>query len=575
MPGLLATKCIRSVHASGCSLTTLCSRRLVATAKLGRQRILPLQSHECELQVRGYSALAANYIARSDANKSTPIACITISSSRSLRAIPISSLEVKRSQHSQAQESTANIDHAPVIASYPEWIKPQDTLPRRHIGPTDEDIATMLKQLNQPSLEAFIGQTIPDSIRSSKPFTIPSEQTPETEMLDELTKAGKANSAADVDTYIGMGYHPTITPGVIKRNVLENPGWYTSYTPYQPEISQGRLESLLNFQTVVTELTGLPLANASLLDEGTAAAEAMAMAYASSRMKHHTFLVDKNVYPQTAAVIRGRAEGLGITVVETDLTDLSILESHKDDLIGVLVQYPRKDGSILDYTNLSEAVHSYGGQLICAADLLSLTILKPPSTFNADIVVGSAQRFGVPMGFGGPHAAFFACSDANKRKLPGRLVGVSKDRLNGRAFRLSLQTREQHIRREKATSNICTSQALLANMSAFYAIYHGPQGLIDIAKRIHQMTQLLATVLSANGWTVLNETFFDTLTLKSAIPRPSLASGAGRAMVSFSEEDDNVITLSLNETTTIEKLEELASLLCQRNVKLVLLYLYL
>ena len=238
-------------------------------------------------------------------------------------------------------------------------------------------------------------------------------------------------------------------------------------------LTSGRLESLLNFQTVITELTGLPLANASLLDEGTAAAEAMAMAFAGARMKKTTFIVDKNVYPQTAAVIRGRAEGLGIKVLETDITP-SVIESHKDDLIGVLIQYPRKDGKIVDYTKLSESVHSRGGQLICAADLLSLTLLAPPSTFNADIVVGSAQRFGVPMGFGGPHAAFFACSDANKRKLPGRLVGVSKDRLDGRAFRLSLQTREQHIRREKATSNICTSQALLANMSAFYAIYHGP-----------------------------------------------------------------------------------------------------
>jgi len=237
----------------------------------------------------------------------------------------------------------------------------------------------------------------------------------------------------------------------------------------------GRLESLLNFQTMITELTGLPLANASLLDESTAAAEAMAMAYASSKMKKHTFIIDKNVYPQTAAVIRGRAEGLGIKVIETDITYSRTISDQKEDLIGVLVQYPRKDGRILDYCRISDLVHSYGGQFICSADLLALTILAPPSTFNADIVVGSAQRFGVPMGFGGPHAAFFACSDANKRKLPGRLVGVSKDRMNGRAFRLSLQTREQHIRREKATSNICTSQALLANMSAFYAIYHGPE----------------------------------------------------------------------------------------------------
>ena len=240
----------------------------------------------------------------------------------------------------------------------------------------------------------------------------------------------------------------------------------------------GRLESLLNFQTVITELTGLPLANGSLLDEATAAAEGMAMAYAGARMKKHTFIVDKYVYPQTAAVIRGRADGLGIHVIEADISNPSIVESEKDDLIGVLVQYPRKDGNVVDYSQLSQKVHSVGAQLICATDLLSLTVLQPPSTFNADIAVGSAQRFGVPMGFGGPHAAFFACSDENKRKLPGRLIGVSKDRLNHRALRLSLQTREQHIRREKATSNICTSQALLANMSAFYAIYHGPDVFI-------------------------------------------------------------------------------------------------
>lgn len=241
------------------------------------------------------------------------------------------------------------------------------------------------------------------------------------------------------------------------------------------ELIVGRLESLLNFQTVVTELTGLALANASLLDESTAAAEAMAMAYATAKTKRHTFLIEKNVFPQTAAVIRGRAEGLGITVHEVDLASPFSIGAHKTDLIGLLIQYPAKTGQINKYVEISQKVHDLGGQLICAADLLALTILEPPSTFNADIVVGSAQRFGVPMGFGGPHAAFFACSEANKRKLPGRLVGVSKDRLDHRALRLSLQTREQHIRREKATSNICTSQALLANMSAFYAIYHGPE----------------------------------------------------------------------------------------------------
>ena len=313
-------------------------------------------------------------------------------------------------------------------------------------------------------------------------------------------------------SFIGMGYHDTLTPNVILRNVLENPGWYTSYTPYQAEISQGRLEALINFQTMVSDLTGRELANASLLDEGTAAAEGMSMLYSmrrgAKRKNAHTFFVSELCHPQTIDVIKGRAEPLDIEVVVGDHNNLDVTDPG---LFGVLLQYPGTDGSVEDYTNLIEAAHEHDNKVVVAADLLSLTLLTPPGEMGADVVVGSAQRFGVPMGYGGPHAAFFATREKYKRKVPGRIIGVTQDAEENPAYRMALQTREQHIRREKATSNICTAQVLLAVIAGFYAVYHGPKGLRRIAERIHGLAKAMDHGLQKLGFTVENDLYFDTL----------------------------------------------------------------
>ncbi|KAI1432021.1 glycine dehydrogenase [Xylaria sp. CBS 124048] len=371
-----------------------------------------------------------------------------------------------------------------------------DTFPRRHIGPDDNERVEMLKALSPPApdLDAFVSQVLPPDIRSET-------QWPKLKWL--LSDAGMTEFSfremvrryvreiSPKKSLIGQGYYESTTPGVIQRNVFENPAWYTSYTPYQPEISQGRLESLLNFQTMVTDLTALPIANASLLDEGTAAAEALTLslnALPSSRIKGEgkTYVVSKTLHPQTISVMRGRAEGFGVEILPLDLQDA---ESHQeiqalgDALVGVMIQYPDTYGNVDEYAALAELAHKQGVLFSVATDLLALTVLKPPGEFGADIAFGSAQRFGIPLGFGGPHAAFFSVAEKYKRKIPGRLVGLSKDRMGRNAYRLALQTREQHIRREKATSNVCTSQALLANMSALYAIYHGPEGLKAIAER--------------------------------------------------------------------------------------------
>ncbi|KAL1838645.1 hypothetical protein VTJ49DRAFT_2452 [Mycothermus thermophilus] len=374
----------------------------------------------------------------------------------------------------------------------------------RHIGPDEESVQQMLKALDPPvkSVDEFVRQVIPADILSSRELfprprdafdSAASRATREGHQEWEVLAIGRAAAESNESSrknFIGAGYYGTITPEVIKRNVLENPAWYTSYTPYQPEISQGRLESLLNFQTLVSDMTGLPISNASLLDEGTAAAEAMTMSMnvlPASRAKRpgKTYVVDKNVHPQTLNVLRSRAEGFGVNVRVMDLSgpDLSELQSIGDDLVGALVQYPDTYGKIHNFRDLADAVHKQGALLSAATDLLALTVLTPPGEWGADIAFGTAQRFGVPLGFGGPHAAFFAVTEKHKRKMPGRLIGVSKDRRGGRALRLALQTREQHIRREKATSNVCTAQALLANISAFYAVYHGPAGLKKIAER--------------------------------------------------------------------------------------------
>ena len=356
----------------------------------------------------------------------------------------------------------------------------------RHIGPRGEETNEMLHRTGVPDIETLIGQTIPAGIRIKQDPEIPEPMT-EFEYLQWMKQVASRNQV--FSNFIGQGYYGTITPSVILRNIFENPGWYTQYTPYQAEISQGRLESLLNFQTMVTDLTGLPIANASLLDEATAAAEAMSMLF------HHLnkadvperpkLFVDNEVFPQTLDVLVTRAAPLGIEIVRGDVTTAHIDATY----FGALVQYPNNRGAIHSLAAFTELVHAAGGLVIAATDLLALTLLVPPGEWGADVAVGSAQRFGVPMGYGGPHAAFFATRDIFKRGMPGRLIGVSIDSSGNRALRMALQTREQHIKREKATSNICTAQALLANMAAMYAVYHGPEGLKNIAQQIHRRAQ--------------------------------------------------------------------------------------
>ncbi|KAI9721048.1 MAG: hypothetical protein M1812_002529 [Candelaria pacifica] len=404
-------------------------------------------------------------------------------------------------------------------------LAPLDTFPRRHIGPSPLSTEQMLQALDPPveSLDDFVKQVLPKDVLSNKNLNIEGHWVSATrrkdkgyksttagmgeeEMLFQLSKITRKNQKTK--TYIGCGYAGTIVPPVIRRNVLENPAWYTSYTPYQPEISQGRLESLLNFQTLVSDLTALPISNASLLDEPTAAAEAMtlsmnALPMARQKRPNKTFLVSHLCHPQTIAVLQSRADGFGIKIEVDDVLDEGSrrVKDVGDDLIGVLVQYPDTEGGVEDFRGLADIVHELGSTFSVATDLLALTVMIPPGEFGADIAFGNAQRFGVPLGYGGPHAAFFACTEKHKRKIPGRLVGVSKDRLGDRALRLALQTREQHIRREKATSNVCTAQALLANMSAFYAIYHGPQGLKAIAERIITWARLLEEGVRQLGFT--------------------------------------------------------------------------
>jgi glycine dehydrogenase len=376
----------------------------------------------------------------------------------------------------------------------------------RHIGPDDAEIAHMLEAVGHDSLESLMSAAVPGGIRTAAGLDLP-------DPLDEEATARALRTLASqnrpAEAMIGLGYHATITPPVIRRNVLEDPSWYTAYTPYQPEISQGRLEALLNFQTVVADLTGLPTANASLLDEGTAAAEAMTLVRRAQRNASGPFVVDADALPQTIDVIRTRAEGMGIEVVVADLS-----EGLPDgELCGVLVQYPGASGAVLDPRPVIDAVHERGGLAVVAADILSLALLEAPGTLGADVVVGSSQRFGVPLFYGGPHAGFMSVAAGLERHLPGRLVGVSVDAEGRPAYRLALQTREQHIRRDKATSNICTAQVLLAVVASMYAVYHGPEGLRRIARRTHDHANRIAASLRAGGVEVVNDTWFDTLTV--------------------------------------------------------------
>ncbi|MEE8169237.1 MAG: glycine dehydrogenase, partial [Phycisphaerae bacterium] len=361
-------------------------------------------------------------------------------------------------------------------------LNPSDTFIHRHIGPSPADVEAMLSTIGCDSLDALMDETIPASIRAKAPATIRPSRG-EHELLAELRGIAERNRV--FRSMIGAGYYDCITPPVIQRNVLENPGWYTQYTPYQAEIAQGRLEAMLTFQTMAADLTGLPLANASLLDEATAAAEAMLMCRRISKARGQVFLVAADCHPQTIAVVQTRAEPLGIDVA---ISPSETLDPAGANAFGILLQYPTTDGRIVDYSKLIERAHAAGALAVVATDLLALTLIRPPGEFGADIAVGSAQRFGVPMGLGGPHAAFLACREAYARQMPGRLVGVSKDARGRAAYRLSIQTREQHIRRDKATSNICTAQVLLAIMASMYAVYHGPAGLRRIAERVHGLT---------------------------------------------------------------------------------------
>ncbi len=432
------------------------------------------------------------------------------------------------------------------LVSNLEALEDDDGFVHRHIGPSPEDQAAMLTLLGFPSRAALIDAAIPKDIRRRTPLA--GEPKSEMQALEALRRMAAKNRV--YKSFIGQGYYGTHTPAVIRRNVFENPAWYTAYTPYQPEISQGRLEALLNFQTMIAELTALPVANASLLDEATAAAEAMTLCRRSSKCASTVFAVADDVLPQTIDVVRTRAAALALEVRVAPAAALAEI-----DAFAVLVQYPGVDGDVRDYTALAAAVHARGALLVAAADLLGLAILKPPGEWGADVAVGSAQRFGVPMGFGGPHAAYLATRDELKRNMPGRLVGVTIDARGGRAYRLALQTREQHIRREKATSNICTAQVLLAVMASMYAVYHGPEGLARIARRVHRLAAILRAGLERLGWRVRTQAFFDTLTVEAGDATAAIVARAQAAEMNFRRVDDRRLGLSLDETTTRHDVE--------------------
>ncbi len=429
--------------------------------------------------------------------------------------------------------------------------EPATTFARRHIGPAPRDVAAMLKTVGCSSLPALMAETLPASIRQQTPLDL-GRALSETEALAHMREFAAKNQV--FTSLIGQGYSGTILPAVIQRNILENPAWYTAYTPYQPEISQGRLEALFNFQTMICDLTGLDVANASLLDEATAAAEAMALAERASSAKTKAFFVDADVHPQTLAVLRTRAEPLGWKLIVGDpLNDLDGAE-----VFGGLLQYPGSSGAVRDLKPAIASLHAKGALAVVAADLLALTLLASPGELAADIAIGSAQRFGVPMGYGGPHAAYMAVRDALKRSLPGRLVGLSVDSRGQPAYRLALQTREQHIRREKATSNICTAQVLLAIIASMYAVYHGPEGLTHIARSVHRRTAVLATGLRKLGFALSSETFFDTVSVKVGARRDEIVARALAEKINLRIGQghlEGVLGIALDETTTDETVE--------------------
>jgi glycine dehydrogenase len=430
----------------------------------------------------------------------------------------------------------------------------------RHIGSVSHT-KELLETIGEKELSDLINKTVPASIRMNRPLDVPGALT-EQQYLSHIRSLGQENQVWR--TYIGQGYYNTITPSVILRNIFENPGWYTQYTPYQAEIAQGRLESLLNFQTMVSDLTGLPIANASLLDEATAAAEAMTMFFNALNKQDHIerprFFVDQEVFPQTKDLLRTRALPIQIELVEGDYKNTSIDNTY----FGAILQYPNNKGTIEDYRQFIESVHRSGGYVVMATDLLALTLLTPPGELGADAAVGSAQRFGVPIGFGGPHAAFFSTKDEFKRSIPGRIIGISIDAKGKRALRMALQTREQHIKREKATSNICTAQALLANIAAMYAVYHGPDGLKKIAQRVHQLTQIIATALQERDYTLVSTHFFDTLVIETN-RLEEIRKKAIQHKINFRYISTTQIGLSIDETTEVNDLYDLIN--CFENDK--------
>ena len=421
----------------------------------------------------------------------------------------------------------------------------------RHIGPSPEDVEAMLETLGLDSVDALIRETVPGNIHLDRPLELP-EARGEHELLERLRELAGRNKV--LRSFIGMGYHGTLVPGVIQRNILENPGWYTQYTPYQAEIAQGRLEALLNFQTMCIDLTGLDIGSASLLDEGTAAAEAMSLFAGSVKGDRSRFFVSDRCHPQTIAVVKTRAEPVGIDVEVGDWRDFT----PDEDTIGALVSYPDTEGAVEDFRALADALHAQGAYLVAVADLLALTLLTPPGEWGADVVVGNTQRFGVPMGYGGPHAAYMTARDEFKRRMPGRIIGVSVDAQGNRALRMALQTREQHIRREKATSNICTAQVLLAIMAGMYGVYHGPAGLRRIAQRVHDAASALADGLTRQGHEVVHDHFFDTLKVRPAgRSGDEVAATAVAHGINLRRYEDGAVGVALDETVTTEDVDAL------------------
>eukprot|EP00035_Acanthoeca_spectabilis_P036753 m.41486 g.41486 ORF g.41486 m.41486 type:complete len:992 (-) comp8218_c0_seq1:344-3319(-) len=460
-----------------------------------------------------------------------------------------------RSHDAAATVSTAATAAAP-------WHNPKDLLVWRHIGVTETEAEEMAKVAGADSFDQLIDETIPKHLRFEGEVEMP-EPIGERAMMQEMVRVGGMNEV--FRSYIGQGYYNCELPPVIKRNLVENPGWYTQYTPYQAEMAQGRLESLFNFQTMVSELTGLPISNASLLDEATAAAEAMGMCYAASRMKRNDFLVDSNAHPQTVALLKSRAAPLGINVVVDDLANLDV---ESAGACGVLLHYPGSDGGVTDFEGVIAKAKAAGVKTVCATDLLALTVLKTPGEMGADIALGNSQRFGVPLGYGGPHAAFIATEESLARRLPGRIVGLTRDAQGKPAYRLALQTREQHIRRSRAVSNICTAQALLANVAAMYAVYHGPKGLEAIAERVHGLAVTVARGAEFGGHKIRHSAFFDTVAIElEGITADEMVALAADRRMNFRKLDAKTVAVAVDETTTAADASELIEVLSGTTMK--------